>query len=84
MLGCRCRDDKAPRRPHLYVASPLVEFREEVVKSILREMLEERGKKIMEIGVAHVIDEIEYDVTEDIKEYQLALKFYKKSTAVYQ
>ncbi len=46
-------------------------------------MLEERGKKIMEIEVAHVIDEIEYDITEGIKEYQKMLKFYKKSPAEY-
>lgn len=46
-------------------------------------MLEESGKKIKEIGLAHVTDEIEYDVTEGIKEYQLAIKFYKKSPAEY-
>lgn len=70
-------------RPFLYLNIALEEFKEEVVRDILDEMLEESDKKIKEIGLAHVIDEIEYDVTEGIKEYQLALKFYKKSPAEY-
>lgn len=65
-------------RRFLYLDIALEEFKEEVVRGILEEMVEENGRKIKEIGLVHVTDEIEYDVTEGIKEYQLALKFYKK------
>lgn len=70
-------------RPFLYLNIALEEFKEEIVRCILDEMLEENGKKIKKIGLDYIRNEIEYDVTEDIKEYQLAIKFYKKSTAEY-
>ncbi|MDE1813945.1 MAG: hypothetical protein KGI05_04685 [Thaumarchaeota archaeon] len=70
-------------RPFLYLNIALEEFKEEIVRCILDEMLEENGKKIKKIGLDYIRNEIEYDVTEDIKEYQLAIKFYMKSTAEY-
>jgi hypothetical protein len=69
------------RRTFLHLDIALEEFKEEVVRDILDEMLEENGKRSKEIALAYVTDEIEYDVIEGIKEYQLTLQFYKKRSA---
>jgi len=58
--------------PYLNIA--LEEFKEELVRSILDEMLEENGKKIKEIGLDHIRSEIEYDVTESIRVDQECIK----------
>ncbi|MHB8547492.1 MAG: hypothetical protein ACYDAJ_12085 [Nitrosotalea sp.] len=54
-------------RPFLHLNISLEEFKEEVVRGILDEMLEENGKEIKEIGLDYIRNEIEYDVTESIK-----------------
>ena len=61
-------------RPFLYLNIALEEFKEEVVRGILDEMLEENGKKIKEIGLDYIRNEIEYDVTESIKVDQECIK----------
>ena len=58
--------------PYLNIA--LEEFKEEVVRGILDEMLEENGKKIKEMGLGYIRNEIEYDVTESIKGDQECIK----------
>ncbi|MDE1767075.1 MAG: hypothetical protein KGI27_12515 [Thaumarchaeota archaeon] len=69
MLCCQSGHDEEPKRPRLYLGMDLLEFREEVVRGILDEMLEESGKEIKEIGLDHIRNEIEYDVTESIREH---------------
>ena len=61
-------------RPFLYLNISLEEFKEEIVRSILDEMLEENGKEIKEIGLDYIRNEIEYDVTESIKGDQECIK----------
>jgi len=61
-------------RPFLYLNIALEEFKEEVVRGILDEMLEENGKKIKEMGLGYIRNEIEYDVTESIKGDQECIK----------
>ncbi len=61
-------------RPFLYLNISLEEFKEEIVRGILDEMLEENGKKIKEIGLDYIRNEIEYDVTESIKGDQECIK----------
>lgn len=52
------------------MSKALAEFRDEVVKCILREMRQEETNWQKEMTVALIVDEIRYDVTEDIREYQ--------------
>jgi len=61
-------------RPFLYLNIALEEFKEEVVRGILDEMLEENGKKIKEMGLGYIRNEIEYDITESIKGDQESIK----------
>ena len=61
-------------RPFLYLNISLEEFKEEIVRGILDEMLEENGKEIKEIGLDYIRNEIEYDVTESIKGDQECIK----------
>ncbi|MDE1763886.1 MAG: hypothetical protein KGH88_06545 [Thaumarchaeota archaeon] len=71
--------DKPPRKPRLYVSKSLAEFRDEVVRCILREMRQEKANWKKEMGVALIVDEVRYDVTEDIREYQKAIKSWENS-----
>lgn len=73
MRGCHCGEISAPKKPLLYLDESFAEFLEQVVKSILDEMWDESGRRIMEMGLAHVVGEIEYDITEDIQEYEKEL-----------
>lgn len=71
--------DKPPRKPRLYVSKALAEFRDEVVKCILREMRQEEADWKKEMSAVLIADEIRYDVTEDIREYQKTIKSWKNS-----
>ncbi|MGI0007900.1 MAG: hypothetical protein ACREAR_07905 [Nitrosotalea sp.] len=62
-------EDELLKEPFLYLGEALEEFKEEVARGILHEMLEERGKKILEIGLGGMRDEIEYEITEDIRKH---------------
>ena len=66
--------DKPPRKPRLYVSKALAEFRDEVVKCILREMRQEAANWKKEMSAVLIADEIRYDLTEDLKAYQKAAK----------
>lgn len=72
-------EEKYPRKPKLYVSIGLAEFRDEVVKCILREMRQEESNWKKEMSPVLIADEIRYDVTEDIREYQKVLKSHKQS-----
>ena len=53
-----------------YLNPALIDLKDQVVKDILKEMLEENNKIVREIGLDYIKREIDYYVSVDIKEHQ--------------
>ncbi|GEM_PF-6647359 len=73
MLCCQGTQGVVSKRPRLELDKRLEKFRDEVVQCLMHEILEEMNGRMTGVGMARLVDDVTYDVTEGLIEFQKSM-----------